>query len=228
MAVFVLVHGAWSGGWGYREVAAKLRAAGHEVHVPTMTGLGDRAHLASPAITLSTHVADVLGMIESEDLDDIVLVGHSYGGMVVTGVATKIGAKIRSLVYLDAFLPGDGEALWDIADEAARKHYIDAQKDEPGFVAPLPMPPGVKPLRTMNRHPLLTLLEPVHFTGKEAQVKNRTYIYATRDAPTIFTQFYETVKDAPQWRVHEIATGHIVMLDDPEGLTRLLLAEVDR
>jgi pimeloyl-ACP methyl ester carboxylesterase len=227
MAVFVLVHGAWSGGWGYREVTAKLRAAGHEVHVPTMTGLGERAHLASPAITLSTHVADVLGVIESEGLDDIILVGHSYGGMVVTGVATKIGAKIRTLVYLDAFLPGDGNSLWDIADGPSREHYIDAQRDEPGLVAPFPMPPGVAP-RTMNRHPLLTLLEPVHFTGEEAKVKNRTYIYATRDAPTIFTQFHEKVKDDPQWRVHEIATGHIVMLDDPEGLTQLLLAQVER
>ena len=223
MAVFILVHGAWNGGWGYRDVTKALRAAGHEVHVPTLTGLGERVHLASPAIDLSVHIADVVNLIEAEDLTDIILCGHSYGGMVITGVATAVGARIRTLFYLDAFLPADGQALWDIADDAARRHYIDAQRDSPGMVAPFPGSP-----RTLQPHPLLTLLEPVRFTGQEAGIRNRTYVYATRDAPTVFTKFHESVRDDPAWKVRTMPTGHVVMLDDPAGLTALLLEEVDR
>ena len=220
MAVFVLVHGAWGGGWGYQAVARALRAAGHEVYVPTLTGLGERVHLASPAIDLSVHVADVVNLIDCEDLTDIILCGHSYGGMVITGVATARGARIRTLFYLDAFLPQDGQALWDIADDAARRHYIDAQRHTPGMVAPFP---GAG--RRMDHHPLLTLLQPVRFTGEEAKVRHRTYVYATRDAPTVFTKFHESVSVDPAWKVRTIATGHVVMADDPAGLTALLLEE---
>jgi len=227
MATFVLVHGAWSGGWGYSGVARALRAAGHEVHVPTLTGLGERVHLAHPGIDLSLHVADVVNLIECEELDDIILCGHSYGGMVITGVATKLGARIRTLFYLDAFLPKDGEALWDIADDAARAHYIDAQRDSPGMIAPFSGPPGTTP-RRLSRHPLLTLTEPVRFTGAEAQVRHRTYVYATRDAPTVFTKFHEEVRADPAWKVATVPTGHVVMADDPDALVALLLDEVER
>jgi pimeloyl-ACP methyl ester carboxylesterase len=228
MAVFVLVHGAWAGGSGYQAVARGLRAVGHDVYVATLTGLGERQHLASPAIDLSTHVRDVVSLIESERLDDIILCGHSYGGMVVTGVAATVGERIRTLFYLDAFLPSDGQSLWDIADEPARRHYIEAQRDRPGMVAPMRLPGEERVSRRANHHPLLTLLEPVRFTGAEQKVRNRTYVYATRDAPTIFTQFYEQVRNDPAWKVETIQTGHVVMIDDPDGLTRLLLEEVDR
>ena len=223
MAVFVLVHGAWGGGWGYQAVARGLRAAGHDVHVATLTGLGERIHLASPAIDLSTHIADVVHLIDYEDLSDVILCGHSYGGMVITGVAAAIGARIRTLFYLDAFLPADGQALWDIADDAARRHYIDAQRETPGMVAPFPGSP-----RRLTHHPLLTLLEPVRFTGAEVQVRNRTYVYATRDAPTVFTKFHAQVSEDPAWKVRTMPTGHVVMQDDPDGLTALLLEEVAR
>jgi pimeloyl-ACP methyl ester carboxylesterase len=223
MATYVLVHGAWAGGWVYKGTARALREAGHEVYVPTLTGLGERVHLASPGITLSIHIADVVGVLEHENLTDVILVGHSYGGMVVTGVAAAAGARIRSLVYLDAFLPQDGQNLWDIADEAARRHYIDAQRDTPGLVAPFP---GTG--RALDHHPLMTLLEPVRFTGAEATVRNRTYIYATRGAPTIFTKFYENVKADPAWRVHEVDAGHVVMFDAADALNTMLLAEAER
>jgi pimeloyl-ACP methyl ester carboxylesterase len=225
MATYVLVHGAWSGGWGYKQIAKALRAAGHEVYVPTLTGLGEREHLASPAIDLTVHITDVVKMIDYEDLSDIILVGHSYGGMVTTGVAAAIGERIRTLLYLDAFLPKDGEALWDIADDMARRHYIDAQRDTPGLVGPLRLPGAETTGRRLNNHPLLTLTEPVRFTGKEAAVKNHTYVYATRDAPTVFTKFYEAVSADPAWKARTIATGHIVMVDDPDGLVALLLEE---
>src|ERR1700685_1291780 len=111
MATFVLVHGAWGGALIWRRNAQALRKAGHEVYTPTLTGLGERSHLMSPTINLDTHVTDVVNVIKTEELSDVVLVGHSYGGMVVTGVADALSDKIRSLVYLDAFVPQNGQSL---------------------------------------------------------------------------------------------------------------------
>ncbi len=219
MATYLLVHGAWGGGYGWSGIAKRLRLVGHEVHVAMLTGLGEKAHLLTPAIDLSVHIKDVTGIFDYEKLSDVILVGHSYGGMVITGAAAQRRDKIRSLVYVDAFLPNDGEALWDIADEPSRKHYIDAQRDQPGLVAPFPGSPAV-----LTRHPLLTLLEPFHALNT-APVSRRTYIYATRGAPTVFTKFHDRVKTEQGWRVHSINTGHVVMQDDPDGLTTLLLAE---
>ena len=115
MANFVLVHGAWIGGWCWRPNAQALRKAGHEVFTPTLTGLGERSHLMNPGINLDTHIADIVNVFKHEELSDVVLVGHSYGGMVVTGVADTLADKIRSLVYLDAFVPESGRALVDLA-----------------------------------------------------------------------------------------------------------------
>jgi pimeloyl-ACP methyl ester carboxylesterase len=227
MATYVLVHGAWSGGWGFTDMAERLRAAGHRVFVPNLTGLGERVHLAHPGITLTTHIDDVVGLIDCEELDDIILLGHSYGGMVVTGVAGARAPRIRSLVYLDAFLPRDGQALWDLADEKTRAFYIDAQRDTPGLVQPT-FAAQTDKLRRLTGHPLLTLLEPVRLGPEADAIPYRTYIYATVGTPTIFTQFYARAAADPAWRVREIATGHVVMWEDPEGLLALLLEEVER
>src|SRR4051812_30047626 len=110
---FVLVHGAWHGGWCYDEVAKRLRSEGYDVYTPTLTGLGERSHLLSPEINLDTHIQDVLNVIRWQDLETIVLCGHSYGGMVVTGVADVVPDRIASLVYLDAYVPRSGESVWD-------------------------------------------------------------------------------------------------------------------
>ncbi len=227
MATFVLVHGAWSGGWSYTKTARLMRAAGHDVFTPTLTGLGERSHLADPGITLSVHIQDVVNVLKYEDLTDVILVGHSYGGMVVTGVAGQVGERLSALVYLDAFVPEDGQALWDIAGERAQDFYIAAQAKDPGFVpsfiAARSSDPEVqaKRKRNLDRQPLLTLLEPLTFTGKEA-VARRTYIYATKST---FERFYDKLKDDPAWTVKTIDTGHVVMMEDPEGLARLLLEE---
>lgn len=220
MAIFVLVHGAWGGGWAYTDIAAMLRNAGHEAHIMRLAGLGDRASELSPAITLSTHINDVLKVMDGESLDDIILVGHSYGGMIITAVAAQRATQIRALVYVDAFLPRDGEALWDIATQRERQHYIDAQRDAPGLVAPFPGAPA-----HLTRHPLLTLLEPVHLNGDEGRIGRRVYIYATQDVPTVFTQFRERVGNDPAWIVHDVASGHGVMQDAPDALLRILLEE---
>ena len=114
MATYLLVHGAWHGGWCWRRVTDILRAEGHTVFTPTLTGLGERAHLARPEIDLETHISDVLGVLDAEELDDVILCGHSYGGMVITGVADRLPGRIKALVYLDAFVPEHGESVIDL------------------------------------------------------------------------------------------------------------------
>lgn len=218
MTAFVLVHGAWGGGQGWQLVERLLRAKGHDTHIATLTGLGEKKHLISPAITLDTHVTDVINMIEAYGLTDFVLAGHSYGGMIITEVANRLGKAIRALVYVDAFLPRNGEALWDIADDPSRKHYIDAQRDMPGLVAPFPGSPPY-----LTRHPLLTLTQPVKMTGAEKAITKHTYIYATKDAPTVFTKFHERVKADPSWKVYTLPTGHGVMVEKPEETAAILL-----
>ena len=131
MATFVLVHGAWHGGWCWSRVAARLRAGGHTVWTPTLTGVGERVHLAHAGIDLETHIADVLSVIGAEELDGIVLCGHSYGGMVITGVADRATERVRSLVYLDAFVPEDGQSLLSLqpAERQARMRASAAKGD---------------------------------------------------------------------------------------------------
>ena len=230
MATFVLVHGAWTGGWGYKKTARLMREAGHEVYVVTLTGLGERSHLSHPGITLSTHIQDVVNVFEYEDITDAILVGHSYGGMVVAGVSGRVAERIRTLVYLDAFVPANGQALWDIAGEEGRQFYIDGQKKTPGLVGPMglaatPEDPGLAELRRkkLDLHPLLTLTEPVRLDGSEEQIRNRTYILATRRPA--FQRFYDQVKDDPAWKTRTIATGHVVMMEDPDGLATLLMED---
>jgi pimeloyl-ACP methyl ester carboxylesterase len=226
MATYLLVHGAWGGGWAYNGTTEALRAAGHVVHVASLSGLGDRAHQAHPGITLSDHVADVVGLIDSYRLSDVILVGHSYGGMGISGAAAARADRIRTIVYLDAFLPKDGQSLWDIADEGARAFYLEGQRDTPGLVKFMFATDDRPSL--MTGHPLLTLLEPVKLGAGFDAIANRTYVYATGSGPTNFTRFYDRVRADAGWRVHEIATGHFIMADDPEGLIRILLAEAER
>jgi len=228
MATFVLVHGAWSGGWGWTKTAGLLRAQGHEVFVPTLTGLGERSHLLNPGITLTTHISDVLGVFRYEDLEDVILVGHSYGGMVITGVSSRLAPKIRTLVYLDAFLPKDGQCLFDLAGNQAQ--MMEGQKATPGLVSPsniaAPLAdPALAEMRQrkLGPQPLLTLTEAVQLDGSEKAIRNRTYILATGFPG--FTRFYDQVKDDPAWKAKTIDTGHVVMLEDPAGLASLLLEE---
>ena len=123
MTNVVVAHGAWSAGWAWKKMRPLLRAAGHEMWTPTYTGIGERVHLANPSIDLDTHIADVTGVLESEDLRDVALIGHSYGGMVATGVADRARDRIAQVIYLDAFVPQDGQSLADLAgDEGSQTH----------------------------------------------------------------------------------------------------------
>jgi pimeloyl-ACP methyl ester carboxylesterase len=228
MANFVLVHGAWIGGWCWRPNAQALRKAGHEVFTPTLTGLGERSHLMNPGINLDTHIADIVNVFKHEELSDVVLVGHSYGGMVVTGVADALADKIRSLVYLDAFVPESGQALVDLAPPEPKP-----QPASDYALAPLPAAVfGAKPevaafvdART-SPHPAACFAQPVKLTGGIERIKRKTYIYANVPAPTAFTPFYEKARGKPGWTVHTLPCTHLVQVDMPNELTALLLQEV--
>jgi pimeloyl-ACP methyl ester carboxylesterase len=140
MAIYVLVHGAGSGGWSWRHFAPLLRARGHEVFAPSLTGLGERAHLSGPQVTLSTHIQDVVNIFEFEELEDVILVGHSYGGMVITGVVEQIGERVAHLVYEDAFLPKDGQSCGDLGGFGGPERYRARLED--GWKVPVIPRPG--------------------------------------------------------------------------------------
>jgi pimeloyl-ACP methyl ester carboxylesterase len=227
---FVLVHGAWSGGWCYARVAALLRARGHTVFAPTLTGQGERAHLFSGAINLSTHIADVLGVFHYERLSDVVLAGHSYGGMVITGVADRIADKVKALAYLDAFVPENGQSLFDINIPANTQRFLDSAGVSGGLsVAPPPAAyfgvnaadaPTFDVLATP--FPLGCFTEKLKLTGADRAVKKHLYIHGTvlpRESP--FRPFYERAV-AAGWSAHALKCGHHVMLDEPEKTAELL------
>jgi pimeloyl-ACP methyl ester carboxylesterase len=226
MANFVLVHGAWIGGWCWRPNAQGLRKAGHEVYTPTMTGLGERSHLMSPSINLDTHITDIVNVIKHEELSNLVLVGHSYGGMVVTGVADILPDKISSLVYLDAFAPENGQSLINLLPPGGPAPATASEYT----LAPLPAAVfGASPevaayvdART-TPHPTACFTQTIKLTGGIDRVKKKTYIYANVPAPTTFTQFYEKLKNRQDWVTHTLPCTHIVMIDMPNELTDLLL-----
>lgn len=219
-ATFVFVHGAWSGAWSWERLAAVLRARGHRVYAPALSGLGERSHLDPAMIDVNTHVLDIVNEVRWKDLDRIVLVGHSYGGIVITGVAEEIGERIASIVYLDAFLPDDGQCFADFA---------------PGWelagdrIDPLPTAPGDY-RREEDRawvdakataQPIRTLTTPVRVTGAYNRIARKTYIQAT-GWDEGFAETAEKLKARPDWSVLTIATGHDVAIDAPDELADLL------
>lgn len=242
MATFVLVHGAWHGGWAYRDTAGLLRKLGHTVFSPTLTGSGERAHLNDQTVTLETHVRDVLGTIEAEELTDVVLVGHSYSGIVITGVADRVPERIRSLVYIDAFVPGDGQSLNaliklslppDAAAMFLKAFYDSARKDACGMMSPIPA--VLFGIEERNRgwvdrrcvaQSLATFEMPVFLSGAHEKIARRTYILANGWDPSPYRYFARQCEGQPGWRVETVESSHDVMIDHPDVLARLLVEAV--
>jgi pimeloyl-ACP methyl ester carboxylesterase len=230
MATFLIAHGAWSAAWGWKKMRPLLQARGHALYTPTYTGLGERAHLASREVGLQTHIADVLGTLEFEDLRDVVLVGHSYGGMVATGVADRARARLRRLVYLDAFVPRDGQSLLDLLPADVRERMREAARTagDGWRVPPNPVPPDTSetdlawlmPRRVM--HPLRAFEEPIRLTGPEGAAP-RAYIYCTRIAPgDVFGPFAERARREAGWQYLELEASHSPNVTAPEALAALL------
>jgi len=230
MATFVLVHGAWHGGWCWVRVARLLRDAAHEVYTPTLTGLGERAHLARPEIDLETHIQDVVNVLEAEELRQVTLVGHSYAGMVITGVAARAAARLSHLVYVDAFVPEAGKAMLDYSSRAQVIRESTREGGEGWRVPPLPpVAFGVTSqrdtewlTRRLTPQPLQTLEQTLPATGGERL--KRSYVYCAKPAIGSFDQFAERLRDDRKWSFHELKTGHDAMVTAPGDLARLLLA----
>lgn len=230
MTCFVLVHGAWRGSFGFRHVRRQLHEAGHEVFTPSLTGLGERVHLSSPQVTLSTHVSDVVNQFLYEDLNDVVFLGYSYGGAVVTACLDHVHERVRDLVYLDAFVPDDGQSIADLVGlppmpiELGQSYAIPSgprafdDPDEAAFQEARSVP-----------HPLATAFEKVRLHKPlEAFGFTRTFIKATETDPnefgeSVFAAAAARARDSDRWRYREIATNHMVLSNRPKELVEILL-----
>jgi pimeloyl-ACP methyl ester carboxylesterase len=229
MSTFVLVHGAWHGGWCWDRVAPLLRAAGHVVHAPTLTGLSERAHLLSPLVGLETHVEDVVRLVDVLGLTDVVLVGHSYAGQVVTAVADRRPAVVARRVYLDAFVGSDGESARDLLPETVEHHWAQSAAEQ-GFgwlvaVRKLSVLGVTDPadvdwlLPRLTPHPWKTYTDPLRLTGAVEGVPG-AFVECV-DWMRVFAGQADRAR-ALGWPVHELATGHEAMVTAPEELARVL------
>jgi len=227
---FVLVHGAWHGGWCWRRVSDLLEKKGHKVFAPTMTGLGERSHLIGGKIDLATHVTDIVNVIKWEGLSNIVLVGHSYGGMIISGVAEQAQPTIGSLVFLDAFVPESGASLAEGASQPVREGIAAAVQR--GETTLKPVPAAVFRVNEKDRawvdglctpHPIATLTDKITLTGARDRIAKKAYIRAKGYPSIPFDGAQSKLAANSAWRVYEMPSGHDAMVDMPDRLTEILL-----
>ena len=226
MATYILLPGAFAGGWYLKPLATRLRRAGNDVYTFTYTGLGERSHLLTRDIDLDIHILDVLQMLRYEDLHDVILVGKSYSGMVITGVADQMPDRLRHLVYLDAAVPVDGQSLLDLMDPAtaaAMTEFANTYGD--GWLLPADTTVDAR----LTNHPWKTGVHPVRLTGNPAAAQiPRTYIYCIGKEPNhiaaAFTATGSMLAKASNWGYHEIASGHEPEVEKPDELAAILLA----
>jgi pimeloyl-ACP methyl ester carboxylesterase len=231
MATFVLVHGAWRGSWCWKRVRTALQSRGHDVFTPTLTGVGERSHLLSPDVNLETHINDIVNLLQWEELTDVVLCGHSYGGCVISGAADRVPNRIGALVYLDAFVLENGQCLYDTLPPAQRDLQLDLTRQHgDGWKVP-PIPPEVFNVNARDREwvnrqctaqPLATFQQALELRGRSAVAIPTTFILANGWTDSPFPAFYERAK-VKGWNTLTIPCGHDVMLDRPEELTTALL-----
>lgn len=239
--VFVLVHPAWHGGWCWKKVAPLLRAQGHEVFTPTLTGLGERSHLARSEVGLEVHVTDIASVLKYEDRRDVVLVGHSSSGAVITGVADRVPDRIGHVVYIDAFVPDDGQSVFDLVS-AERRQILEglARTEGGGSVlprfAPAPWETIVRDmwgvidegdvrwmLERLGPTPIRHFTEAVKRRNSAAEKLPRTYIRCRRYASGRFDQHAEMARRTAHWHYRELATSHHPAITAPDNLVDLLL-----
>jgi pimeloyl-ACP methyl ester carboxylesterase len=230
MATFLVAHGAWSAGWAWKKMRPLMTARGHDFFVPTQTGIGERRHLARPDTDLEVHIADILAVLDFEDLREVILVGHSYGGMVATGVADRAHERIAQLIYLDAFVPRNGESVADLLGEEGRARSVAVRQAAGvvGQVPPNPMPPDTSeadlawavPRGVMQ--PLGTVEQRLRLTGAVESMP-RTYVYCTRAGPgDVFRQFADRARTESGWRYEELDASHNPHITMPDTLMALL------
>lgn len=226
MATYLLCHGGWAGGWQWKEVAGLLRSAGHEVFTPTFTGLGERVHLANPDQDMNTYIQDIMMVMKYEDLHDVILVGYSFSGVVITGVAEKTPYDIRHLVYLDAYVPGNQQSLADMVGTEALAGLLEAAKKQ-GDGWRIPHFPPEADRRTPQ--PIKPVYTPTAVKNPAAAAVPRTFILCTEGAQDIgplhfsIQQAAEMAKGDARWRYRELPTGHMPMWTMPRELASYLL-----
>ena len=227
---FLLVHGAWHGGWCWRRVADILEARGHKVYTPTLTGLGERSHLLTGSINLETHITDIVNVFKWEDLENTVLCGHSYGGWVISGAIEQVQPRVSSIVFLDAFVPEDGQTGYDLTAERNRP-AIDEAVGKRAISRPAVAAESfqVNPKDRawvdgkMTPQPIGVYFQKIRLTGARERVPRRTYIRATNFTSLPFDRFLARAKANPGWRTYEVPSGHDVMVDNPARLAEILL-----
>ena len=234
MATYVLVHGPSQGGWVFGRVAKLLRAKGHDVYAPTLTGVGERSHIKGVDANLSLHIEDVCNVLRYEQLTDVVLCGHAYGGLVATGVADHMPGRVRSLAYIDSFIPENGTSMWRRMPPAFVPILIGSTANQGGLRIE-PVPGEVFNLNMADREmfdarctgmPLACLLEAIQLNGAYRTVLNRHFIVTTGWSASPFLAEAEALKADPGWKVHSTPAGHIAMLDDPQFVADVLLQAV--
>ena len=221
MATFVLVPGAWHGGWAFEAVVPHLERAGHTVHPLTLTGLrpdDDQATVATA--TLDVHADDVLRLLDRAHISDATLVGHSYGGMVIAAAADRADGRVSRVVHLDGYVPRDGESCWSSTTEAYRQAFV-AGAASTGYAVLPPDRPGRDPRR--RPHPVASLLQTIRLTGSFAHVPRREFVYCSGWAGTPFVEQRARLLADPQWLVHELPTAHDAMREAPGAVADLLL-----
>jgi pimeloyl-ACP methyl ester carboxylesterase len=217
MNTIVLVPGGWRGGWTFTPFARELRHAGFDVFTPTLTGLGERHHLAGA--NLDTHIQDIVNVLSYEQLTDVVLCGHSYAGMVITGAADRVPERVRALVYLDAFVPADGESWWSLAGDGYRSLAIERSGTEGSVVSP----PENRDKRCVP-HPFASFRQVIRLTGNWTQVTTKVFVYASGWQGTPFTGTYEALRHDPSWTVYALPTGHDIIKEAPQQVLNILLS----
>lgn len=232
MANFVLIHGAFHGGWCWCHVERRLRAEGHEVFCPTLTGLGERAHLLGPEVDLDAHIADIVNLIEGEEIDNAVLVSHSYGGMPATGAADRLADRLSALVYLDAYTPADGDSAMSVRN--AQPGHLPLPEPEEGYSMPSPDATafgldGEQAAwvdRRLTPHPFATMTQPIRLTGAWRRVPRKVYIRMTNYPGSHFDRYCEAADADPDWVAIRRDGPHDIMIAEPDWLVNVLKENV--
>jgi pimeloyl-ACP methyl ester carboxylesterase len=230
---FVLVHGAWHGAWCWRRVIANLRSAGHVVFAPTLTGFGERVHLTRSDLTIEDFATDIVNVIAAEELNDVILVGHSFGGNPVSAVADRLPERLKHLVYIDTLVLKDGESGFSVLDPAIVALRIEsAEKTSGGITIPPPSPEafGVTDpsdaewlRRQLTPLPLNCYREPIHLKHPLGNGVRKTYIACTNPIYRLGVPTHEWIKSQADWRYLELSTGHDAMVTNPQGLAEMLI-----
>jgi pimeloyl-ACP methyl ester carboxylesterase len=218
MTTYVLVPGGWHGGWYFQGLAEALRARGHRAYPVTLTGIGERRHLLGPHVNLDTHIEDVTEILRMENLSEVVLLGHSYAGMVLSGVIDRAPERVAAAIYSDAYVPSDGQSCFELTSDLFRQLFLEGAAGD-GFS--VPPPPGPDPRRTP--HPLASFLQCLRLRNAPPRIR-RGYIYLSGWPQTPFAAVYERLRTSPDWRTFELPVGHNVVGNAFDELLEIVLS----